>query len=436
MSVTAPPRPPRPNEPLDREEIEALVEALIEEARRETRRRRRKYCALAALVTFVGVVVLSLLERGAASQTASPALSARSGAAATATPRSKIAFVGEVVRFRQPGWYELYVMNPDGSGKRRLARHFWVSRLDDLAWSPDRRKLVFAGKVSHSAGPCDRPGYCKKDIFVINADGSGLRQLTRNALVDEEPAWSPDGHKLAWSRWSDGTGEDVFVMKADGSDQQNLTQRPGNQGGPRWSPDGRAILFTAVPLAQPRSPTLWPHRGDVYVINADGSGQRNLTHTRKSGEFDPSWSPDGRIAFSRQFGGGVRILVMNADGGGKRAVTPKFARSGDRGITGIWSPDGRRIAFDEDDAIYVINTDGSGLRRLAQNASVGDWSPDGRKIIFARRSYPQKSRPATAAQAARWAASDLWVMNADGSGQRNLTRTPTASDGGGATWAR
>jgi Tol biopolymer transport system component len=94
------------------------------------------------------------------------------------------------------------------------------------------------------------------------------------------------------------------------------------------------------------------------------------------------------------------------------------------------------MAFDEDDAIYVINADGSGLRRLAQNASFGDWSPDGRKIIFAHRSYPKKSRPATAAQAARWAASDLWVMNADGSGQRNLTRTPTASDGGGATWAR
>jgi Tol biopolymer transport system component len=442
MSVTAPPRPPRPDpskEPLNREEIEALVEALIEEVRQETRRRRRKYWAIAALVTFVGVVLLTVLDRGAASQTASPTLSARSGAAG-GTPRSKIAFVGEVVRFRQPGWYELYVMNPDGSGKRRLARHFWVSRLDDLAWSPDRRKLVFAGKVSRSAGPCDRPGYCKKDIFVINADGSGLRQLTRNAVVDEGPAWSPDGHKIAWASWRDGTG-DVFVMNADGSDQQNLTRRPGNQGGPQWSPDGRAILFTAVPPGQPLSPTLWPHRGDVYVMNADGSGQRNLTHTRGSGEIDPSWSPDGQnIVFGRQlsqqFGGGVRIMVMKADGRGKRQVTPKFARSGDRGITGIWSPDGRRIALDEDDAIYVVNADGSGLTRLAHNAAFQDWSPDGRKLIFVRRSYPGKSRPATVAEAVRWAASDLWVMNADGSGQRNLTRTPTASDGWGATWAR
>ena len=87
MSVTAPPRPPPPdrsNEPLEREEIEALVEALIEEARRETRRRRRRYWAVAALVTFVGVVVLTLLEGGAASQTASPAVSAQSNAATRA----------------------------------------------------------------------------------------------------------------------------------------------------------------------------------------------------------------------------------------------------------------------------------------------------------------------------------------------------------------
>ena len=97
MTVSAPPRPPSParvapdSEPLDRDEIEALVEALIEEARRETRRRHRRYWALAALVAFVGVVVLIVLEGGAASQTASPAVSARMSAAAQAGT-SRIAF--------------------------------------------------------------------------------------------------------------------------------------------------------------------------------------------------------------------------------------------------------------------------------------------------------------------------------------------------------
>jgi TolB protein len=423
MTVSAPPRPPAPartapdSTPLDRDEIEALVEALIEEARRETRRRHRRYWAVAALVAVVAVGVLVLLERAAGSQTASTALSARSGAAG-GRPSSKIAFVRTVgsVPLRH-SWFGLYVMNPDGSGGRRLARHFWVSNLSfgSLSWSPDRRKLVFAAHLSRGAAPCD--SYCGKEIFVINADGSGLRRLTRNTVPDWEPAWSPDGQKIAWlSRGRQGTGADVFVMNADGSHQQNLTPKPGHRGDPRWSPDGRAILFTAVPPGQLPSPSAG-QISDVYVMNADGSAQRNLTHTPKAGEFGLAWSPDGHhIAFSRRAGppGEVRIVVMNADGRAKHAVTPRLAHTGDGWITvtAAWSPDGRRIAFDHHDVIYIVNSDGSGLRRLAQNATFDSWSPDGRKVIIDRLT-------------------GLWVMNADGSGQRNLTR-----DGWAATWAR
>jgi hypothetical protein len=106
--------------------------------------------------------------------------------------------------------------------------------------------------------------------------------LTRNSVPDWEPAWSPDGKKIAWlGRGPHGTGADVFVMNADGSDQQNLTPKPGTRGEPRWAPDGRAILLTAVPPGQPPSASGWPY-SDVYIMNVDGSRQRNLTHT-------PSW---------------------------------------------------------------------------------------------------------------------------------------------------
>jgi Tol biopolymer transport system component len=417
VAVTVPPRPPRPSDPVDREELEALVEALIEEARKRARRRRRIYMAVAAGVALVAVAVATAVERATDSQTASPALAAPSGAAAGGRPSSKIAFVRTVgcIPLRHC-WWGLYVMNPDGSGKRRLARHFWVSNLalSYPVWSPDRRKLVFAAHLSRSATPC--ASYCGKEIFVINADGSGLRRLTRNAVADWAPTWSPDGQKIAWLSRAHGTGADVFVMNADGSDQQNLTPKPGNRGEPRWSPDGRAILFTAVPPGQSPSPSGWPY-SDVYVMNADGSGQRNLTHTPEGGEFDPAWSPDGRhIAFSRLAGppGEVRIVVMNADGSAKHAVTPKLAHTGDGwiGVNAAWSPDGRRIAFDAHDVIYVVNADESGLRRLTQNATFESWSPDGRTIAFGRDN-------------------GIWVMNADGSGQRNLTR-----DGWAATWAR
>ncbi len=417
MSVTAPPRPPDQRDPVSREELEALVVALIEEARQRARRRRRIYAAVVAGIALVAVSVATAVERATDPQTASPALAARSGA--SGRPSSKIAFVVPTsAGFGRPASWELYVMNPDGSGRRRLARHVWIRNFGEspLAWSPDRRKLLFSAHVSRSAAPC--ASYCGKEIFVIDADGSGLRRLTRNAVPDWDPAWAPDGQKIAWlSRGHDGAGADVFVANADGSDQQDLTPTPGSRGEPRWSPDGRAILFT--------------HDSDVYAMNADGSGQRKLTRTREAGEFGPAWSPDGQqIAFTRLGPQGeVRIVVMNADGSAKHAVTPTLAHPGDRAPTALWSPDGQRIAFWDDFAIYVVDADGSGLRRLTRNAFEGpSWSPDGRKLLFLR-ARQQKSRP-------HWQGGDLWVMNADGTEQRNLTpRTPTAEDGDAATWA-
>jgi Tol biopolymer transport system component len=442
VAVTAPPRPPRSGDPVDREELEALVEALIEEARQRARRRRRIYAASVALVALVGGAVFVAYEHSAQSQTAS--LAERSGAA-TGTARSKIAFLRLVNGARRESSYELYVMNADGSGKRRLARSPLAGN-DGLfravpAWSPDGRKLVFAIQLRGSAGLCHRAGACNDEIFVINADGSGLRRLTRNAVPDGHATWSPDGRKIAFLSWRAGTGADVFVMNADGSDQRNLTRKPGNEVGPEWSPDGRKLVFTGVPTGQP----LWvggsrsasgPYR-DVYVMNADGSDQRNLTQTRDAEEYAAAWAPDGRtIAFAAYDGRSNRIFVINADGSGKRALTHKITET-----FMSWSPDGRKIAF-FDASISVVNADGSGLRRLARNVAFHgpSWSPDGRKLTFVRLRHPWKPRPATGTppppRPSPAPASDLYVMNADGSGQRNLTRTPTASDGWAATWAR
>jgi Tol biopolymer transport system component len=287
MTVSAPPRPPSPtrtapdSKPLEREEIEALVEALIEEARRETRRRHRTYRAVAALVAFLGVVVLTLLEGGAASHTASPALSARMSAAAQAAS-SKIAYIRGVPN--RPGW-AVYVMNADGSGQRKLSHG--VESLGGVpVWSPDGQRIAFDGNEFPR----------KSDVYVMNADGSGQQRLTRNPAGDTGPAWSPDGQRLAFASYRNrGDHWDVSVMNADGSDRRSLTRSPAHDFGPAWSPDGQRLAFT-------RSRRRWSPRCtsscvDVYVMNADGSGQRNLTPGLASGE-GPAWSPGGRkIAF-------------------------------------------------------------------------------------------------------------------------------------------
>jgi TolB protein len=377
VTVTAPPRPPRRGESLEREEIEALVEALIEEARQRAQRRRRRNGAVVTLVALVGVALFAVLGRGAQSQTASPALSARSSLGVAAS--SKIAFTQSQAGGQRKGG--LYVMNADGSGKQRLANSGTLP-----AWSPDGRKIAFGS------------------LRVVNADGSGLQRLTRGIL----PAWSPDGQRIAFT--GDWTKPGLYVINADGSGEQKLT---GKGGRPFWSPDGRKIAFTT---RQPRG----SRNFDIYVMNADGSGRRHLARTTYAS--NPAWSPDGRqIAFVR----GYDIWVMNADGSEQRRLTSGGARD----LAPNWSPDGRTIAFDRrvgrggsgnqgrkasSYEIFVMNADGSGQRRLARGAGPL-WSPDGKKIAYSRAlgNGPAFRTPDN------W---EIFVMNADGSEQRNLTR--------------
>jgi TolB protein len=246
-------------------------------------------------------------------------------------------------------------MNADGSGLRNMTR---TPSIDlDPAWSPDGRAIAFVQKkcVSSARDPrCSPPGY-ETYLYVVNADGSGLQRLTTRQAHLFNPSWSSDGKTIRYGG---------YLVRADGSGSTKLP-RDVPLAGP-WSPDGQRVAFAVVP----RGPGQRAGLG-LWVINADGSNPRRVA--RNAAWSNPAWSPDGRrIAFRRFDGqlGGPQLgsagpsdlFVVNADGSGLRRLT----RNAENLRWFAWSPDGRTIAFLRNREVYTVKADGSGERRLTQ----------------------------------------------------------------------
>jgi len=298
----------------------------------------------------------------------SPALGAFPGG------NGRIAFDSD----RDGGDIDIWTMRPNGSDPINLTAN--SAAFDGIAnWRADGRKIVFQSDRVTATNPNGR-----FQIFVMNADGSDPTQITFTDLNNNDaPAWSPDGRKIVFVRHMNMVPEDpdpgvdnhdLWTMNADGSNQRNLTNNPAEDQEPSWSPDGRRIAFTSDRTGS----------NEVYTTDPNGSRLRQLTDTPG---FDggANWSPDSRmIAFDTERDGNSEIYKMRADGSHPVNLTrnPAFE------FVSAWSPNGRKVAFTSDrDAsdehpanfeVYKMRADGSRQMNLTNNPAFDagpDWQP-------------------------------------------------------------
>jgi TolB protein len=255
----------------------------------------------------------------------------------------------------------------------------------------------------------DRDG--EPDLFTIDPSTLAVTKLTtRSGAAELQPAWSPDGTRIAYVRRGGITGRaDLWVMKASGRGRTRATSTPVPERDPSWSPDGTHLTYGA------RTGPGEPFR--IFVANADGSGLDQLT-TQAAGSADraPVWSPDGsRIAFvSNRAGGFPELYLMSANGTGVvRLTTNSFVDANPS-----WSPDGTRLVFERccengtSDLVTIdvaTRAEANLTPSTAQQEFDPTWSPDGTRIAFTAFDVGQGNL-------------DIWVMNADGTAPMRLTQ--------------
>lgn len=274
----------------------------------------------------------------------------------------RIAFVGN-----QSGSFQLYTMNPDGSGMvqvTNLASTFFETWAPDF--SPDGRRLAFCYGLVDSSGN----GFV--EIYVINVDGTGLTKLTNDGLFDCFPRWSPDGSTIIFGRSVPRTLQVVVAtMRPDGSDKRELSSAVWGVARSGFTPDGKRILWETQQAG---------FLSVLWIMDADGGHQRRLTAAAlKAGEVSAPSSDGEHVVFINNQNTPPALpnalFAMDIDSGDIRQITHSVGVSHD--VLPNYSPDGTKIVFASDRMstdgsldVFTVNADGSGLTRIATGVTV------------------------------------------------------------------
>jgi Tol biopolymer transport system component len=274
-----------------------------------------------------------------------------------------------------------YVMRADGSDFHRISNGRGKTT---CGWFfPGNNRLLFASSHAHDSTCPPRPdpsrGYVwpldKFDLYTVNRDGSDLKRLTNYDTYTAEAVLSPDGTRIVFTSLKDGD-LDIYVMNVDGTNVKRLTNTPGYDGGPWWSPDGTKIVYRShhpadsSQLAQYKSlltaGLVRPSQVELFVMNADGSDQRQITNLGGA-NFGPSWTRDGRrIVFSSNHKNprsrNFDLFMVNVDGTGLEQITTHSEFDG----FPMFSPDGRKV-------VWASNRNGREAGET--NIFVADWKP-------------------------------------------------------------